>query len=156
MQGNACTPDFFHQCLATRMDFVQVRRTKWLLCRSREDDVTYLQIAHRPIVRVCQRVEFFCNAQRRLPNFVVGADVSDDGWINRTLENHERVIAHLYWVGAMSKRSRHHNKRIGRTDQETEFFQCVNLGAQFRDCIAKVAFARGRRTCQGVLVFCAF
>jgi hypothetical protein len=156
MQRNARAPNFFHQRFATGVDFVQVRRTKWLLGRSREDDVTHLQIAHRPIVRGCKRVEFLCDAQRRFPNFVVGTDVSDDDRINRTLENHERVIAHFYRVGTMRKRSGHHNERIGRADQETEFFQRVDLRAQFRDCVAQIALARGRRTCQRVLIFCAF
>jgi hypothetical protein len=156
MQRNARAPNFLHQRFATGVDFVQVRRTKWLVGRSREDDVTHLQIAHRPIVRGCKRVEFFCDAQRRFPNFVVGTDVSDNGWINCTLENHERVIAHFYRVATMRKRSGHHNEWIDRADQETEFFKRVDLRAQFRDRVAQVAFARGRRTWQRVLVFCAF
>ena len=156
MQRHARTADLFYQRFASRLDFVQVRRTKWLLNRSRENDVTHLQIAHRPIVGGCKGVEFFCDAQRRLADFVIGTDVSDHGWINRIAENHERVIAHFNRIGATGKRARHHDERIGRADQETELFQRANLGSQFRDCIAQVVFARGRGTCQRVLVFCAF
>ena len=156
MQRHARAPDLFYQRFATRVDFVQVRRTKWLLSRSRENDVTHLQIAHRPIVGCCKRVEFFCDAQRRLANFVIGTNVSDNDWINRIAENHERVIAHFNRIGATGKRARHHDERIGRTDQKTKLFQRANLRAQFRDCVAQVAFARGRGTCQRVLVFCAF
>ena len=156
MQRNARAADFFYQRFATRVDFVQVRRTKWLVGRSRENDVTHLQIAYRTIVRGCKRIECFCDAQRRFSNFVVGTDVSDDDWIDRTLENHDRVITHFYRVGTTSKRSGHHNERIGRADEETEFFQRVDLRAQLRDCVAEVAFARGCRTCKRVLVFCAF
>ena len=156
MQRHARAADLFYQRFASRVDFVQVRRTKWLLSRSRENDVTHLQIAHRPIVGCCKRVEFFCDAQRRLADFVVGTDVSDDHRVNRIAENHERVIAHFNRIGATGKRARHHDERIGRADQETKLFQRANLGAQFRDCVAQVAFARGRGTCQRVLVFCAF
>jgi len=156
MQRHARAADLFDQRFASGVDFVQVGRTKWLLSRSRENDVTHLQIAHRPIVGCCKRVEFFCDAQRRLADFVVGTDISDDHRVNRIAENHERVIAHFNRIGATGKRAWHHDERIGRADQETELFQRANLRAQFRDCIAQVAFARGRGTCQRVLVFCAF
>jgi hypothetical protein len=156
MQRHARASDLFYQCFAARVDFVQVRRTKWLLSRSRENNVTHLQIADRPIVGCCKRVEFFCYAQRRLADFVVGTNVSDDDWINRIAENHERVIAHFNRIGTPGKRARHHDERIGGADQKTKLFQRANLGAQFRDCVAQVAFARGRGTCQRVLVFCAF
>ena len=156
MQRHARTADLFYQRFASRVDFVQVRRTKWLLSRSRENDVTHLQIAHRPIVGCCKRVEFFCDAQRGLADFVVGADISDDHRVDRIAENYERVIAHFYRIGAPGKRARHHDERIGRADQETKLFQRANLGAQFRDCVAQLAFARWRGTCQRVLVFCAF
>jgi hypothetical protein len=116
MQGHARTADLFYQRFASRVDFVQVRRTKWLLSRSRENDITHLQIAHRPIEGCCKRVEFFCDAQRRLADFVVGTDISDDHRINRIAENHERVIAHFNRIGATGKRARHHDERIGRAD----------------------------------------
>jgi hypothetical protein len=156
MQWHARAPNLFYQRFATRVDFVQVRRTKWLLSRSWENDVTHLQVAHWTIVGGCKRVEFFCDAQRRLANFIVGSDVSDNDWINRVRENDERVIAHFNRIGATGKRARHNDERIGRTDQETEFFQRANLRAQFGDCIAQFAFACGRGTCQRVLVFCVF
>ena len=116
MQRHARTADLFYQRFASRLDFVQVRRTKWLLSRPGENDVTHLQIAHRPIVGCCQGVEFFCDAQRRLANFVIGTDVSDRGWINRIAENHKRVIADFNRIGATGKRARHHDERIGRAD----------------------------------------
>jgi hypothetical protein len=156
MQRHARTADLFYQRFASRVDFVQVRRTKWLLSRSWEKDVTHLQIAHRPIVGCCKRVEFFCDAQRRLADFVVGTDISDDHRVNRIAENHDRVIAHFNRIGATGKRARHHDERIGRADQKTKLFQRADLGAQFRDCVAQVAFARGRGTCRRVIVFCPF
>jgi len=156
MQRHARAADLFYQRLASRVDFVQIRRTKWLLSRSRENDVTHLQIAHRPIVGGCKRVEFFCDAQRRLADFVVGTDISDNHRVNRIAENHERIIAHFNRIGATGKRARHHDERIGRADEETELFQRADLGAQFHDCVAQLAFARGCSTCQRVLVFYAF
>ena len=116
MQRHARAPDLFYQRFASRVDFVQIRRTKWLLSRSRENDVTHLQIAHRPIVGRCKRVEFFCDAQRRLADFIVGTDVSDDHGVNHVAENHERVIANFDQIGAPGKCARHHDERIGRTD----------------------------------------
>jgi hypothetical protein len=156
MQRHARAPDLFYQRLASRVDFVQVRRTKWLLSRSRENDVTDLQIAHRPIVCCGKRVEFFCDAQRRFADLVVWSDVSDDDWINGVGENDESVIAHFNRIGDTGKRARYHDERISRADQETKLFQRASLGAQFSDCIAQLAFARGRGTCQRELVFCAF
>ena len=138
------------------MDFFKVRRSKWFLSRSGKNYVTHLQVAHWTIVGGCKRVEFFCNAQRGLANPVVGSDVSDNDWINGVGENNESVIARFYRIGAAGKRARHHDERIGCTDQETKLFQRADLGAQFRDCVAQLAFARGRGTCQRVLVFCEF
>jgi hypothetical protein len=156
MQRHARAPDLFYQRFATRMDFVQVRRTKWLIGCSRENDVTHLQIANRPIVGGCKCVEFLCDPQRCLADFIIRSHVPDKDWINRVRENHERVIANFNRIRATGKRAGHHDERIGRADQETKLFQGANLGAQFRDCIAQLAFARGRGTCQRVLVFCAF
>ena len=116
MQRHARATDLFYQRFATRVDFVQVRRTKWLLSRPGENDVTHLQIAHRPIVGCCKRVEFLCDAQRSLANFVVGTNVSNDGWINRVAKNHQRVIAHFNRIGATGKRARHYDEWIGRAD----------------------------------------
>jgi hypothetical protein len=127
MQRHTRAPDLFYQRFAARVDFVQVRRTKWLLSRSRENDVTHLQIAHRTIVGSRKRVEFLCDAQRCLADFVIGTDVSDDDWIDRIAENDERVIADFNRIGATGKRARHNNERIGRADQETKLFQRANL-----------------------------
>ena len=125
--------------LAPPISFTSVSHRAWILSKSGgpngfsavpgENDVTHLQIAHRPIVGCCKRVEFFCDAQRCLANFVVGTNVSDDGWINRIAKNHERVIAHFNRIGATGKRARHHDERIGRADQETKLFQRANLVA---------------------------
>ena len=156
MQRHARAAYLFYQRFATSVDFVQGRRTKWLLSRSREHEVSNLEITDRPIVCCCQRVEFLGDTQRRLANFVVGTDVSDDGWINRTAKKDERVIAHFNWIGAVGKCARHYDERIGRADQKTELFERANLCAQFSDCIAQVAFASRRGTCQPKLVFCAF
>ena len=156
MQRHARAAYLFYQRFATSVDFVQVRRTKWLLSRSREHEVSNLEITDRPIVCCCQRVEFFGDAQRRLANFVVRTDVSDDDWINRIAENDERVIAHFHRIGAAGKRARHYDERIGRADQKTELFERANLCAQFGDCIAQVAFTERRGTCQRKLVFFAF
>ena len=116
MQRHARAADLFYQRFASRVDLVQVRWTKWLLSRSWENDVTHLQIAYRPIVGCCKRVEFFCDAKRGLANFVVGPDISDDHRVNRIAENHERVIAHFNRIGAMGKRARHYDEWIGRAD----------------------------------------
>jgi len=156
MQRHACPANLFYQRFATRVDFIEVRRTKWLLSCSRENDVTHLQVADGPIVGCCQRIQFFSDAQRRLADFVIWTNVSDDGWINRVAKYHERVIAHLNRIGPTGKRARHHNEWIGRADQKTKFFQRANLVAQFRDCIAQLAFALGRGTCQRVVIFGAF
>jgi hypothetical protein len=138
------------------VNFVQVGWTKWLLSRSGENDVTHLQIAYRTVIGGRKRVEFFRNAQRRLADFIVWTDVSDNHWINCVGENNESVIARFYRIGTARKNARHHDEGIGRTDQKTKLFQRANLGAQFRDCVAQLAFARGGGTCQGILVLCAF
>ncbi len=156
MQRNARAPDLFYQRFATRVDFVQVRRTKWLLSRSRKHEVSHLEIANGPIVCCCERVEFLGDTQRRLANFVVGTDVSDDDWINRIAKKDERVIAHFNRIGAAGKRARHYDERIGRANQKTELFERANLCAQFGDCIAQVAFTGRRGTRQRKLVFFAF
>ena len=135
MQRHARAADLFYQRFASRVDFVQVRRTKWLLSRSRKNEVGHLEIADRPIVGCCERVEFFGDPQRRLANFVVGTDVSDDDWINRIAEKDERVIAHFHRIGAAGKRAGHYDERIGRADQKTELFERANLRAQFGDCV---------------------
>ena len=122
MQRHARAADLLHQRFATRENFVQVRRTKWLLSRAWENDVTHLQIVNWPIVGCCKRVQFFCNAQRRLADFVIGTYVSDDGWIDRIAKNHQRIIAHFNCLGAMGERSRYHDEWIGRADQETKLF----------------------------------
>jgi hypothetical protein len=88
MQRNARAADLFYQRFATRVDFVQVRRTKWLLSSAGENEVSHLQIAHRPIVGGRKRVDFLCDAQRRLANFVIRTNVSDDNWINGIAEHH--------------------------------------------------------------------
>ena len=137
------------------MDLVQVRRAKWLVSRSWKNDVTHLQIAHRPIVGSCKRIKLFCDAQRRLADFVVGTDVSDDDWIDRIAENDERVIADFNRIGTTDKRARHHDERIGGADQETKLFQRADFRAQFRDCVPQVAFALRCGTCLRVLVFSA-
>ena len=116
MQRHACPANLFYQRFATRVDFIEVRRTKWLLSCSRENDVTHLQVADGPIVGCCQRIQFFSDAQRRLADFVIWTNVSDDGWINRVAKYHERVIAHLNRIGPTGKRARHHDERIGRAD----------------------------------------
>ena len=156
MQRHACAPDFFYQRLAARVNFVQVRRTKWLLSRARENNVTHLQIANRPIIGCCKRIEFFCDTQRRLTNFIIRTNVSDDRRINCVAKHHERVITYFNRIGATGKRARHHDERIGCADQKTELFQRAKLRAQFRDCIAQVAFARRRSTCLRELVLSAF
>ena len=156
MQRHARAADLLYQRLAARLNFVQVRRTKWLFSRSRENNVTHLQIANRPIVGRCKRIEFFCDAERRLPNFIIRTNVSNDRWIDCVAEHHERVVTDFNRIRATGKRARHHDERIGRADQETKLFQRTNLSAQFRDRVAKVPFTRGWCTCQRELVLCAF
>ena len=62
MQWYARAANFLYERFAAVVDFVQVRGTKRLLSRSREDDVTDLQIAHRTIVGSSERIQFFCDA----------------------------------------------------------------------------------------------
>jgi hypothetical protein len=154
MQRYARASDLFDQGLTACVDFVQVRRTKWLVSRPRKDDVAHLEIAHRTVVRRCKRVEFFGDAERCLANFIIRTNVSDEDWINCIAENHERVIAHFDRIGATGKRARYYDERIGRADQKTELFQRANFRAQLRDCVAQVALTRGRGTCQRELFFC--
>ena len=122
MQGHARASDLSYQRIATRVDFIQVGRTKWLVSRSGKNEVGHLEIAHWTVVRRCKRVEFFCYAQRRLANFVIRTNISHDDWINRIAEDHECVVAHFNRIRATGKCARHHDERIGRANQETEFF----------------------------------
>ena len=129
MQRHACAADLFDQRFATRLNFFQIRWAKWLVSRFRENDVSHFQIAHGTIVGRRKRVDLFCDAQRRLADLVVRPDVAHDGWVNRVSENDDHVVAGFNWVTAVGKCARHHDKRIGRADEEAVLFQCVHFGA---------------------------
>ena len=156
MQRHACAADLFDQRFATGLNFFKIRWAKWLVSRFRENDVGHLEIAHRPIVGRRKRVDLFCDAERRLSDFIVRPDVADHGRINRIPENDKRIVARLNGVVNVRKCSRHHDKRIGRADEEAVFFQCADFGAQLRDRIAQVALACRSGRCERILIFGAF
>ena len=156
MQRDARAADLFDQRVAARLNFFQIRGAKWLVCRARENYVGHFEIAHWPIVGRRKRVDLFCDAERRLSYFVVWPDVADHGRINRVPENDKRIVTRLNGVVSVRKCARHHDKRIGRADEEAVFSQCADLGTQLRDCIAQLTLPCGSGSCERVFIFCAF
>ena len=63
MQRHGRAADFIDQFLAARLNFIQIGRTKWLVSRSREDQIRRLEIVYRPVVRRGLRVDLLPEAQ---------------------------------------------------------------------------------------------
>src|SRR5206468_12755023 len=122
MQRYACSTDFFDERFAARLKFFQIRRTKWLVSGIRKDQVSYLEIAYRAIVRRRKRVDLFCNTQRCLSDFVIRPNVTSQARINRVSDNDERVVIKFHGMAAMRRCTRYHDKGIGRSDQEAILF----------------------------------
>ena len=116
MQRHARAADFLDQCFATRLKFVQIRRTKRLVGCSGKNQIRYFQIAHRPVVRSGESVNLFGNPQRCFPNSVVWPDVAHDCRINCIGENDQRIISDLGSVVPVRKRARHDDVGIGRSN----------------------------------------
>src|SRR5262249_58798249 len=123
MERYAGSANFFDEGFATRLKLFQIRRTKWFVSGLRKDQVSYLKVAYRTIVRRRKRVDFFCNTQRCFSDFVVRPDITDERRVNRVSENDERVVTGFNRTSAMRKCTRHDDKGIGRADQEAVFFQ---------------------------------
>jgi len=62
MQRHSRAADFIGKFLATRLNFIQIRRTKWLVSRSRENQIRRLEIAYRSVVRRGLRVDLLRQA----------------------------------------------------------------------------------------------
>src|SRR5206468_8777867 len=122
MQRYACSTDFFDERFAARLKFFQIRRTKWLVSGIRKDQVSYLEIAYRAIVRRRKRVDLFCNTQRCLSDFVIRPNVTNQGRINRVSENDESVVTKFNRIAAMRKCTRYHEKGVGCADKEAKLF----------------------------------
>src|SRR4029453_12906103 len=93
------------------------------------------------------------NTQRGFPDFVVRAYITNEGRINRVAENDERVVTGFNRIAAMHKCTRHYNKGVSRTDQETVFFLRADFRAELRDHVAQITFAGGIRSGKRKLSF---
>jgi len=153
MQRNGGAADLVHECLATRLEFFQIRRTEGRVGRSWEKQISYFEITHRPVIWRGQAVDLFRNAQRGLADFICRPDVADDGGIDCVAENYHCVISDLGSVTAAREAARQHDVRIGRADKEAEFFQRFNFFAQSSDRCAQFFFALRRDRLERVFHF---
>jgi len=62
MQRHGCAADFVHELLATRLNFIQIRRTKRCVGGSGKNQIRDFKIAHRPVIWRGERVDFLCDA----------------------------------------------------------------------------------------------
>jgi hypothetical protein len=92
MQRHGRAADFIDQFLAARLNFIQVRRSEWLVSRARKNQIRGLEVAYWPVVRGGQCVNLFRDSQRCLTNFVVRPNVADDRRINGICEHDHSII----------------------------------------------------------------
>ena len=156
MQRHTRAADFFYQCFAARLKFIQVRWAKRLVGRPRKDQICRFEVAHRPIVRRGQGIDLLCDPQRGLACLVIWSNVAHDRGVNCVGKNDEGIISHLGIVLPARESARNYDVRIGRADQEAKFFECPDFGAQFRDGIAQLAFAVRRGCLERVLILRMF
>lgn len=153
MQRHTRAADFFYQCFAARLKFIQIRWAKRLVGRSRKNQIRRFQIAHRPIVRRGQSIDLLCDSQRGFACLVIWPNIAHDRGINCVCKNDQGIISHFGSIFSLRESARNDDVRIGRADQEAKFFECPDFGAQFCDRVAQFAFAfrRGRLECVIIL-----
>ena len=86
---------FIDERLATRLDLVQVRRAKRKICCSWENKIGNFEVAHRPIIRCGECVNFFGDAQRCFAGFIIWSNIAHDCWINSLAENNDYIISNF-------------------------------------------------------------
>lgn len=136
MQRHGCAADFIDEFLTTRLKLFQIRRTKWLIGRSRKNQIRHFEIAYRPVIRSRQRVNLLCDAQRRLTGFVVRPDVAHDCWINRVCENDQGIISYFGSILSARESPRNYDVGISGADQKAKFPERTNFRAELRDSVA--------------------
>ena len=144
MQRDARAADFFHQRIATGLQFLEIGRTERRFGRPGKNQVGHFEIAHRPVVRRGHAADFFRNAKRRFTRFIRRPDIPHDRRKDAVPKNDQRQIAHLAAV-RLAEARRQHDVGIGRADQKAEFLQRLDLIAHRRDSTFQIAFALGRR-----------
>ena len=127
MQRHARPAYLLHQHFATALDFVEIRRPERLVGGAGEDQISDLEIAHRPIVRGREDVHFLGDPQRRLSHAIVRPDVADDCGIKLIAHRNDSVIADLSGVFGVQEKTGQHDVGIGRGDEKTEAFQGIDF-----------------------------
>ena len=59
MQLDSRAADFLDQLLTPALEFFQIGRTKLRIGCSRKNQIRHFEIAHRPIIRRCLRINLF-------------------------------------------------------------------------------------------------
>ena len=121
VQWHSRASDFVYECLAARLNLIQIRRSERRVGRAGKNQVCDFEIAHRPAVRCSRSVDFLGNTQRRFAHFVIRPNVADQRRINSIGENDQCVVSHFTGVAVMREAARDDDVRVGRADQETEF-----------------------------------
>lgn len=153
MQRHGRAANFIDQFLAARLNFIQVRRTKWLVSRFRKNQISHFEIAHWAVVRSRQRVNLLRDPQRGLADPVIWPDVAHDRRINCVCENDQSIISHFGSVLSVRESSRQNDIGIGGPNQKTELFQRGDLVPQLRQRGAELPFSLRRRRLEPVLSF---
>ncbi len=63
MHRHGRAADFIDQSLAARLNFIQVRRSEWLVSRSGKNQICRLEVAYWPVVRRGQCVDLLRDPQ---------------------------------------------------------------------------------------------
>ena len=156
MERHSRAPDFVDQLLTLFLQFFQIRRTKLRIGRSRKDQISHFQIAHRTVIRRRLWINLFRNPKGGFAHFIVRPNVAHNCGINSVAKNHERVIARFSSVVSVRKRARNHDIRIGCTDEKAEFLERGHFRAQLCDRVAQISFPIGRSVSGGEFIFRAF
>src|SRR5450432_3627842 len=94
MQRHARAAEFFEKHGTTLLNFLQVGRAKRVVSRLWKDEIGYFQIAHRTAVWRRERVDFFCDPQRRFAHLIVRPDISHDRGIELIAKSDHRVVTY--------------------------------------------------------------
>jgi len=127
MQRHRRSAELVDELFATRPDFFQIGRPKRRVSRARKDQISDLEIAHRPVVGRREAVDFFCNSQGRFADLVLWPDVAHDGGQNPVARDHDRIISHSSGIFSLPENSGEHNVGISRRNQEAEVLEGIDL-----------------------------
>ena len=155
MQRRGRATYFIDERLATRLDLVQVRRAKRKICCSWENKIGNFEVAHRPIIRCGECVNFFGDAQRCFAGFIIWSNIAHDCWINSVAENNDHIISNFRTISSAGESTWNNDVWIGRADQKAESLQGRDLIAQLRDRRPQLALSLWRDCSLPIFILCA-